>query len=336
MAHILDMPKLSDAMREGVLRTWRKHEGDQVGPEDVLAELETDKATLDWQVPEQGTLLKKLVGDGATVPVGCPIAILGSPDEDIAGLLAGVRARLVTEPVAAGQPAPPLIDPGDTVKPLSLMRKTMARRLVESKTSIPHFYLTTDADVDAAIEFRERVAQTNGVRVSMNDLVLKASALALRKVPAANASFGDGAIVQHARVHIGMAVAVEGGVVTPVIQDADGKTLGQVSSEAHELAARARDRKLHPDQLAGGTFTVSNLGIYGIDHFAAIINPPQAAILAVGRVRKEPVVRQGQLAVGHRMSLTLSCDHRVIDGAAGGRLLQAIVAILERPDALAF
>src|SRR3569623_295762 len=340
MAHIVDMPRLSDTMREGVLRAWRKDEGQPVSAGDVLAEVETDKATLDWEAPDRGTLLKKLVGDGAIVAVGAPIAILGSPGEDITALLAEARSRPDPQAGASGQPprgttvdAPA---PGDTVRPLSLLRKTIARRLVESKTSIPHFYLTTDADVDAALQFRDQVAQTHGVRVSMNDLVLKASALALRKVPDANASFGDTAIVQHARVHLGMAVAVEGGVVTPGIRDADQKTLGQVATEARELAARARDRKLHPDQLAGGTFSVSNLGIYGIDHFAAIIDPPQAAILAAGRIRTEPVVRQGELAIGHRLSLTLSCDHRVIDGAVGARLMQAIVAILERPEALAF
>jgi len=334
MAHIVDMPRLSDTLQEGVLRAWRKSEGDLVGPGEVLAELETDKATLDWEAERQGTLLRKLVGEGALVAVGAPIAIVGDGREDITALVAEALSRAGAQLASRRQPSP--LSPGDTVKPLSLMRKTIARRLVESKTSIPHFYLTTDADVDAALDFRDNVARDHGLRVSMNDLVLKAAALALRRLPEANASFLESAaIVQHARVHIAMAVAVEGGVVTPVIRDADQKTLGQVAAEAHELAARARDRRLRPDDLTGGTFSVSNLGAYGIDHFAAIIDPPQSAILAAGRVRKEPVVRQGELAIGHRMSLTLSCDHRVVDGAAGARLLQAIVALLERPAALA-
>jgi pyruvate dehydrogenase E2 component (dihydrolipoamide acetyltransferase) len=264
---------------------------------------------------------------------------LGSPGEDISELLAQARAGAgaagpqpagPSDAATAGPPAPRLL-PGDQLKPLSQMRKTIARRLVDSKTTAPHFYLTAEVDVDAALELRDRLVETGEARVSMNDLVLKASALALRKVPQANASFAGDAVVQHARVHVGLAVAVEDGLVTPVIRDADDKPLGQIGSEAHELAARARDRKLRLDEMTGGTFSVSNLGGYGIDHFAAIINPPEAAILAVGRVRKEPVVREGKITVGHRMALTLSCDHRVIDGATGARLLQAIVALLEQP-----
>lgn len=331
MAEIIDMPQLSDTMREGVLRRWNKTEGEVVNPGDVLAEIETDKAVLDWEVARQGTLLRRLAREGATVPVGSPIAIVGSPDEDVAALAVAAQSRIRAGTAGRTGPTP---SAGDSVNPLSLMRKTIARRLLESKTSIPHFYLTAEADVDAALEFRDRLAQGNGARVSMNDLVLKAAALALRKVPQANASFGDDVIIQHARVDVGMAVAVEDGVVTPVIRDADTKTVGQVGAAAHELAARARDRKLLPHEMAGATFSVSNLSTYGIDHFAAIINPPEAAILAVGRVRKEPVVRHGSIVVGHRMSLTLSCDHRVIDGAVGARLLQAIVALLESPATL--
>ena len=480
MAQILDMPQLSDTMREGVLRKWRKNEGDKIVPGETLAEVETDKATMDFEAFDEGVLLKRLIGDGATVPVGSPIAIIGKTGEDITALIekakersagAGKKAappaaapapktpapnpaaaapapaapaangaaraaapvrstpppappprpapapgaaspnkvlasplarrlatdlgidlrsvqgtgpggriverdvkaladgavpaaapandtrpgveaagepppaqakpplpvptQLVPERRAEARPAPPV--PSDDVeKPLSMMRRTIARRLLESKTTIPHFYLTADVDMDAAMEFRSQVSQVHNAKLSVNDLVIKAAALALRRIPEANASFGEEAIIEHARVDIGMAVAIEDGLVTPVIREADRKTLGQIANEAREMAARARDRKLRPEEMTGATFSVSNLGMMGIRDFCAIINPPEAAILAVGTVRKEPVVKGDKIVIGQRMSLTLSCDHRVIDGALGAKLLQAITAILERPIALAF
>jgi pyruvate dehydrogenase E2 component (dihydrolipoamide acetyltransferase) len=246
---------------------------------------------------------------------------------------------LAPERRAEARPStPPPAD--DIVKPLSMMRRTIAERLLVAKTTIPHFYLTTDIDMDAAMEFRAQVAEVHGAKLSVNDLVLKACALALRRVPEANASFTEEAIIQHARVDVGMAVAIEDGLITPVIRDADKKTIGQIASEAREMAGRARDRKLRPEEFTGATFSVSNLGMMGIRDFAAIINPPEGAILAVGTVRKEPVVKkvdgEDKIVVGQRMSVTLSCDHRVIDGALGAKLLQAIVAILERPISLAF
>jgi pyruvate dehydrogenase E2 component (dihydrolipoamide acetyltransferase) len=507
MAQILDMPQLSDTMKEGVLRKWRKNEGDKVAPGELLAEVETDKATMDFEAFDEGVLLKRLIGDGETVPVGSPIAIIGKAGEDIGPLVEEAKARAggkskgaaaapapAPKPQAAAPAAPkpqpkaepasktattglngngaaPLRSPapsparpaasstargtgggaagtaqaesgggkvlasplarrlatdlgidlrrikgsgpggriverdvkgasdsgqeagegdagaeqggGDTEtqgartqenrpggagggpaapvplhvvpdrrtearpgsapapstdleKPLSMMRRTIARRLLESKTTVPHFYLTADADMDACMEFREQVSQVHGAKLSVNDLIIKAVALGLRRVPEANASFTDTAILQHARIDIGMAVAIEDGLVTPVIRDADKKTLGQIANEAKELAARARDRKLRPEEMTGGTFSVSNLGMFGIKDFSAIINPPEGAILAVGTVRKEPVVKDNQVVVGQRISLTLSCDHRVIDGALGAKLMQAIVATLERPMTLAF
>jgi pyruvate dehydrogenase E2 component (dihydrolipoamide acetyltransferase) len=252
-----------------------------------------------------------------------------------ASAAAPLPAQLVPDRRAEARPAAPL-PAGDLVKPLSMMRRTIATRLLEAKTTIPHFYLTADIDMDAAMEFREQVAQVHGSKLSVNDLVLKACALALRKVPEANASFTEEAIIQHARVDIGMAVSIEDGLLTPVIREADRKTIGQIASEARELAGRARERKLKPEEFTGATFSVSNLGMMGIRDFAAIINPPEGAILAVGTVRKEPVVKDGKIVVGQRMSVTLSCDHRVIDGALGAKLLQAIVAILEKPISLAF
>jgi pyruvate dehydrogenase E2 component (dihydrolipoamide acetyltransferase) len=266
---------------------------------------------IDWHSAEEAPQTK-------AAPAGAPLPV-----------------QLVPDRRTEARPAPP-VPVGDVEKPLSLMRKTIARRLLESKTTIPHFYLTADADMDAAMDFREQVTQVHGTKLSVNDLVLKAIALALRKIPEANASFGEEAITLHARVDIGMAVAIDDGLVTPVIRDADKKTLGQIANEARELATRARDRKLKPEEMTGGTASVSNLGMLGITHFSAIINPPEAVILAVGKVRKEPVVKNDKIVVGQRMALTLSCDHRAVDGAVGARLLQAIVAILERPITLAF
>jgi pyruvate dehydrogenase E2 component (dihydrolipoamide acetyltransferase) len=475
MATILDMPQLSDTMKIGVLQKWRKNEGDTVAPGEVLAEVETDKAVMDFEAFDQGVLLKRLITDGTSVPVGTPIAIIGKAGDDISKLVEEAKGRAsggakpaAAKPAATPAPAPapapkaaapapvakangqiarpaspprpaaaasapatkvlasplarrlatdlgvdlrtvqgtgpggriverdvkalaeggapaaaaqsaidwhaaeeapasapatataprasaaaPLpaqlvperraetrpaaaVPPDDLVKPLSMMRRTIAARLLEAKTTVPHFYLTADVEMDAAMDFREQVAQVHGSKLSVNDLVLKACALALRKVPEANASFGEEAITQHARVDIGMAVAIEDGLITPVIRDADKKTIGQIASEAREMAKRARERKLRPEEYTGATFSVSNLGMLGIRDFAAIINPPEGAILAVGTVRKEPVVRDDKIVVGQRMSITLSCDHRVIDGALGARLLQAIVAILEKPISLAF
>ena len=336
MARILDMPQLSDAMKVGVLQKWRKNEGDTVAPGEILAEVETDKAVMDFEAFDEGVLLKRLIGDGATVPVGTPIAIVGKAGEDISKLVEEAEARARTD---GGEPEirPAAAPPADhVVKPLSMMRRTIAARLVEAKTTIPHFYLTAEIDMDAAMEFREQVAQAHGARLSVNDLVLKACALAMRRLPEANASFSEEAIIQHARVDIGMAVAIEDGLITPVIRDADRKTLGQIASEAREMAGRARERKLRPDEYTGATFSVSNLGMFGIREFAAIINPPEGAILAVGNVRKEPVVKDNKIEIGQRMAITLSCDHRVIDGALGAKVLQTIVGILERPTSLEF
>jgi pyruvate dehydrogenase E2 component (dihydrolipoamide acetyltransferase) len=248
---------------------------------------------------------------------------------------APLPAQIVPERRSEARPAG-AVPAEDVVKPLSMMRRTIAERLLVAKTTVPHFYLTADVEMDAAMEFREQVAQVHGAKLSVNDLVLKACALALRKVPEANASFTEEAIIQHARVDIGMAVAIEDGLITPVIRDADKKTIGQIGTEARELAGRARERRLKPEEYTGATFSVSNLGMLGIRHFAAIINPPEGAILAVGNVRKLPVVKDGKIVVGQQMSITLSCDHRVIDGALGAKLLQAIVAILEKPISLAF
>jgi pyruvate dehydrogenase E2 component (dihydrolipoamide acetyltransferase) len=419
MATIIGLPKLSPTMEEGVLAKWHKKEGDTISPGDIVAEVETDKANMDFPIEDEGTLLKLLVKEGDTVKLGAPVAILGEKGEDVSALLAApqkpepvrtaesskpkaeskepekktngaapvgtilaspiaktlaaehgidlrklrgsgpggriverdVRAVLETpaptpaaaspEPVrpppAAPRPAEPAEDADFTDRSLSPMRKTIARRLSESKATVPHFYLTVECDAAPLRAFRaamNRVLGDDG-KVSVNDLIVKGAALALRKVPAANASFLGDRIRTHGRVHVGVAVAIEDGLITPVVRDADQKGLRAISTEVRDLAARARARKLVPEEMTGGTFTVSNLGMYGVTHFEAIINPPEGAVLAVGAVRKIPVVAGDTLAIGERMSLTLSCDHRVIDGALGATLLQALVEILENPAALA-
>lgn len=456
MAQLVDMPKLSDTMKEGVLRKWTKQEGESIEPGDVLAEVETDKATMDFEAFDSGVLLKRLVADGATVAVGAPIAIIGEAGEDTSELEASAASgKAPAKPATNGQktappaspppapvkaappapreheraPAPQVAKPApaaakpaasngrilasplarrladelgvdirsvsgsgpggrvverdvraaaaapsqasaqapaapaeaslpspllperrsaprpaeapaaaseDTTIPLSLMRKTIARRLVESKTQIPHFYLTADIDMDAAMAFRQQVSEVHGAKLSVNDLILKAVALSLKRNPECNASWTDEGIVRYARIDIGMAVAIEDGLLTPVLRNVDTKTLGQISQEARAIATKARDRKLKPEEMTGSTFSVSNLGMMGIKDFSAIINPPESAILAVGTVRKEPVVKDDKIVIGQRMSITLSCDHRVIDGALGAKLVQSIVSILERPMTLAF
>ena len=215
--------------------------------------------------------------------------------------------------------------------PLSMMRKTIAKRLLESKTTVPHFYLTIEMNMKRAIDFRTSLNEIIGTKISYNDIVMKAVALALRENPKANSSFMGDKIIQHGRVDVCVAVAVDEGLITPVIRNTDQKTLTEISSETKELAKRAREGKLKPEEFTNGTFTVSNLGMYDIENFAAIINPPEGAILAVGSIVEKPVVENGQIVVGHTMKVTLSCDHRVVDGAIGAQFLQSFKRIMENP-----
>jgi pyruvate dehydrogenase E2 component (dihydrolipoamide acetyltransferase) len=259
-------------------------------------------------------------------------------ERDVRGLMGGNGQVEAKAPAAPPTPAPlPAAKAEDVEKPLSLMRKTIAKRLVEAKTQIPHFYLTSDCDAEPLGAFR---AGLNGIvgeeaKISVNDLIVKAMALVLRRMPAVNSSWAGDKIRQHGRVNVGVAVAVEDGLITPVVHDADQKGLARIAAEIKDLAARARARKLAAEEMSGGTATVSNLGMFGIDHFQAIINPPEAVILAVGAAKKQPVVKGDALVVGARMALTLSCDHRVVDGALGARFLAELVKILEHPQALA-
>ena len=430
------MPALSPTMTEGTLATWQKKEGEVVVIGDVIAEIETDKATMEVEAVEEGTLGRILVAEGTEgVAVNTPIAVLLEEGEDAAALdQAGTpaapapqetapapaapvpAAASVTAPASAGvpaagarvfasplarrmarqagldlaaiagsgpngrivkadieaalakgpAPAAPAPTPaapapapslpataatsGPDAKALadaygipytlqknSGMRKTIARRLGESKQTVPHFYLTVECELDALLTLRKDLntrAEASGIKLSVNDLVIKAAAAALRKVPGANASWAEDAILLYDRVDISVAVATDGGLITPIIKDADRKGLAAISAEMKDLAARARDNKLKPEEFQGGTFSLSNLGMFGIKEFSAIINPPQGCILAIGAGAQRPVVKDGALAIATVMSATLSVDHRVVDGALGAQYLQAFKALIEDPIGL--
>lgn len=448
MAQIIDMPKLSDTMTVGTLVKWLKQEGDAVKSGDMLAEVETDKATMELESFFDGILLRQFVKVGAQVPIGGPLCAVGekgekvevpaappvrkpdsgnripdtrsgkpeiaakppetkiqavavapaapavksaplSPIPDASGgrvrisplarkLAAekgldysrlqgsGPGGRIVQADILAAEKAgrvipdapsslaggPSLLAKGpiqnDEVVLLSNMRATIARRLVESKTQIPHFYAEVEIDAEPLLAVRAQLnsgLEKDGVKLSVNDFILKASAEALRVVPAVNCSWetdpstdsagsGQAAIRHHAAAHVSFAVAIDDGLITPVIRDTHLKTIFQISIEARELAGLAKAKKLKPEQFTGGTFCISNLGMMGIERFTAIINPPNAAILAIGTIVTKPVVKNDQIVVGQRMSLFLSCDHRVVDGATGARYLAALKELLEKPALL--
>ncbi len=395
MAEIIAMPKLGFDMAEGTLVRWLKHEGETVAKGEVLAEIETDKATVEVEASVSGTVRRLLVGERSTVPVGAPIAVLGSPDESIddlspsvppapsvaptraapeavraltlasqpsaaaEGVPGGVRAspiarriaeeqgidltrlhgsgpegRIVKKDVIAAGPAPAGIPAGSGESiPLTRLRAAIGRRMQSSKQQVPHFYLTVDLDVRTLVDLRSQLnaVQPETARFSVNDFVIKAAALALRDVPGLNASLLGNSLVRHAEVNIGVAVAVDEGLLTVVVRQADLKSLRQIGEEVRAMAARARLGRVRPEDVEGSTFTVSNLGMFDIDHFVAIINPPEAAILAVGSVRETPVVQGGQLMAGLRLKVTLSADHRITDGAEAARWLQAFRSRLEHP-----
>jgi len=400
------MPALSPTMTEGKLAKWLKKEGDKIASGDVLAEIETDKATMEMEAVDEGTLGKILIPEGTEkVLVNQPIAVLlvegeskgaapaakapASPPAaapapaapkpaaaapapaakpqassgqrifasplakriaanagiDLAAVKgSGPQGRIVradvdqavsggakkTAPKAAA--AGPVPDFGQPYKevPNSGMRKVIAQRLLEAKTTIPHFYLTIDCVIDEIVKVRKELAET-GVKVSVNDFVVKASALALRKVPQANASWTDEAIRLYENVDISVAVATPEGLITPIVRNADKKGLAAISAEVKDLAARAKAKKLKLEEFQGGGFSISNLGMYGIKEFSAIVNPPQVCILAVGAGSERAVVKNGALAIANVMTCTLSCDHRVVDGAVGAEFLQAFQALIENP-----
>jgi len=420
MAEIVRMPKMSDTMTEGVVVKWHKKVGDTIKNGDLVAEIETDKATMEFESYQAGTLLYIGIEEGKAAPVDSVLAILGKPGEEYKNLLeqesaakaeapkaepvkettktAAVQAPVAAPPVVAASPAPapiaiaaangngdertkasPLarrmaaergIDlsmlqgsgglgrivkrdvqwfkPGSFVQsatlaaravsteqfeetPVSQMRKTIARRLSESKFTAPHFYLTMDIDMDEVVRARESVNSVTGVKVSYNDFVVKAAATALREHPAVNSSWLGDKIRTNHHINIGVAVAVDEGLLVPVVRFADGKTLSQIASEVKSFAQKAKEKKLQPQDWEGNTFTISNLGMYNIEEFTAIINPPDACILAVGAIKQVPVVKNGTIQPGHVMRVTLSCDHRVVDGVVGSKFLNTFKALLENP-----
>ena len=476
MAVPIEMPKLSDTMEEGVLSAWLVDEGEEVSSGDVLAQVETDKATMDLEAFDEGVLLKQLIAEGDAVPIGELIAVIGEEGEDISDLVgeaggdgaattepepepdaeepdaeepeseesadsepepaepeseeseaeepteaapepevdtepepapsgdgqlrdrtpepvpagtdaegrrikasplarriaqehnvelarvegSGPEGRIVRRdveawveeqeaaPEPAAEPAPePAVGEPTYVMPdeeaayesedISQMRETIARRLAESKYSAPHYYLTVDIDVEKAVALREdlnELAEEQGrAKISFNDLITKACALSLHDHPYVNAAYrpDEGEIHKHNRVHIGIAVAIDEGLITPVVRDADRKGLSEIARETRELAERARNRDLEPEEFEGSTFTTSNLGMFGIEEFTAIINPPNSAILAIGEIRDTPVVEDGEVVPGTRMKVTLSCDHRVVDGARGAAFLDTVTSYLEEP-----
>ncbi len=402
MAEIIRMPKMSDTMTEGVVVKWLVKEGDPIKSGDIIAEVETDKATMDFECYSKGTLLHIAVKEGQSVPVDGIVAVVGQPGEDFQGLLsAPASASKAEAPVADNASAPvqtpapasvpvttttttttrilasPLAkklaadkgidlsavkgsgENGRIVKqdvenytgsavatpsavaftgtesyeevPVSQMRKTIAARLSESKFSAPHFYLTIEINMNKAVQAREQMNQISDVKISMNDLVIKASAAALRKHPKINSSWLGNTIRYNHHINIGVAMAVEEGLLVPVVRFADQKNLSQISSEVKEYGARAKAKKLQPQDWAGNTFTISNLGMFGIEEFTAIINPPDACILAVGAVKETVGVVNGEIKPVKVMKVTLSCDHRVVDGASGAQFLQTLKQLLEEP-----
>ena len=406
MATIVTMPKLGFDMAEGTLVRWVRGIGETVQKGEVLAEIETDKATVEVEAVESGVVRKHLVQEGVAVPIGTPIAVIGTADEPIddvavptptasppalaaerassapasprpveaAGTLpSGLRAsplarrmaseasldlravtgsgpggRVTKTDVAAALRRPPAVAPPGSTQPApglpprpekdefispTRLRQAISRRMSASKQQVPHFYLTADLDAAQLVRTRAEAnaALPEDTRLSIHDFVLRAAALALRSFPALNASLDGDRIVRHAAVHVGTAVAVDGGLLTVIVRDTDLKSVPAISSELRLLVARARDGRVRPEDIEGSTFTVSNLGMYEVDEFIAIINPPEAAILAVGAAREVPVVEGGQVVPGWRMKVTLSADHRVTDGAEAARWLQHLRTFLEHP-----
>jgi pyruvate dehydrogenase E2 component (dihydrolipoamide acetyltransferase) len=437
MATKVIMPKLSPTMEEGQIARWLKKEGDKVAMGEPLAEIDTDKATMEMQALAEGVLRKIIIGEGQSAPLGQPIAIIGSADEDIASLLAEAPAAASAQqesapkpqpeaaPAPVEQPAPPqaqaasaaggangrqsasapassapsgrmIVSPlaarmaaesgldlrsvqgsgpgGRIIKkdieaalsqpkaspsaqkypravepaqfqpaqfaaasayrdePATQIRQTIAKRLVTSLGPVPHFFLTTDIEMDRAAEMRRGInALDPDLKISINDIIIKVTAAALIQHPEVNASFQEKFIRYYEHADIGVAVAIEDGLITPVVRAADQKSLSQIASEVRELAERARSKRLKPEEYTGATFSISNLGMFGIDEFTAVINPPEGAILAIGAMTAKPVVRDNEIVVRQIMRVTMSCDHRVIDGATGAKFLQTFKKILENP-----
>ena len=426
MAEIIRMPKMSDTMEEGVIAGWLKKVGEEVKSGDILAEVETDKATMELESYDDGFLLHIGVNDGASVPVDGVIAIIGEKDEDVSSILNDLKSkeeeenekeplvvsndvedkieskeniipsveveekplstvevketidsennsRIIASPLAkklalekginihevtgsgdggritkkdieSFSPTKSISDSENEIVlpkihseesyeevPVSQMRKTISKRLAESKFTAPHFYLTMEIDMDNCIEGRKKINESSDIKISFNDIILKACAVALRKHPMVNSSFlGDKIRINH-HVHIGVAVAVDEGLLVPVIRFADNKSLSHISSEVKSLAGKAKSKQLQPSEWEGNTFTISNLGMFGIDEFTAIINPNDSCILAVGGIKNTPVIKGEEIVPENLMKVTLSCDHRIVDGATGSSFLKTLKELIEDP-----
>lgn len=413
MAIVVNMPRLSDTMEEGVVAKWLINIGDSIEEGDILAEIETDKATMEFESFNEGTLLHIGVQEGETAPVDTLLAIIGDKGEDISELLKGTPepvaapvkeeikkeitpteskapevAEMVTEPVAATSggrifasplakkiakdkginladikgsgensritkkdvenytpttatqevasqaPAMAFVPAGEEhieeVKN-SQMRKAIAKSLGNSKFSAPHYYLTIEVDMDTAMASRKTINAIPDTKVSFNDMVVKACAMALKKHPQVNTSWNENTTRYNSHIHIGVAVAVEDGLLVPVLKFTDQMSLTQIGTNVRELAGKARNKKITPDEMQGSTFTISNLGMFGIQEFTSIINQPNSAILSVGAIVEKPVVKDGQIVVGNTMKVTLACDHRTVDGASGAQFLQTLRTFLENP-----
>ena len=401
MAEVINMPRLSDTMEEGTLAKWFKKVGDTVKEGEILAEIETDKATMEFESFYDGVLLHIGIDEGSTTPVDSIIAIIGSKGEDISKIINNDTPAVKEEPtpVVKEEPTPvvkeevkadstisisndrilisPLAkklanekgidisaikgsgDNGriikrdiDSFKPSnysqftqprphlkessyetqnSTMRKAIAKRLADSKFSAPHYYLNIELEMDNIISFRKQFIQTQNIKISFNDIIAKAVSLSLAKHPKVNSRWYDDKIIYNEHVHLGVAVAVDDGLIVPVVKFSNSKDLPQINSEIKDFAERAKNKKLTPSEIEGSTFTISNLGMFGIESFTSIINQPNSAILSIGAIVQKPIVKNNEVVVGNTMKLTLACDHRTVDGATGSLFLKTLKEYIENP-----
>ena len=405
MAEVINMPRLSDTMEEGTLAKWFKKVGDSVKEGEILAEIETDKATMEFESFYDGVLLHIGIDEGSTAPVDSIIAIIGTEGEDITDLVktdkpeikvevkeepkvevkeepkvqvkeepkpyftsndsldrvlisplarklanekgidissikgTGDNGRIIKRDIDSYKPSnysqflspkPHLTESSDEIQN-STMRKAIAKRLSDSKFSAPHYYLNIELEMDNIISFREQFINTQNVKISFNDIIAKAVSLSLAKHPKVNSRWYDDKIVFYNHVHLGVAVAVEDGLIVPVVKFANSKDLPEINAEIKDFAIRAKNKKLTPAEIEGSTFTISNLGMFGIESFTSIINQPNSAILSIGAIVQKPIVKSGEIIVGNTMKLTLACDHRTVDGATGSMFLKTLKEFIENP-----
>ena len=393
MAEVINMPRLSDTMEEGTLAKWFKKVGDTVKEGEILAEIETDKATMEFESFHDGILLHIGIDEGSTAPVDSIIAIIGSKGEDISSLLknADIKVkeepkpevkeelkpvsnnnkpsdRILISPLAKSlakekgidissvkgtgdngriikrdidsfkpsnysqfsQPSPQLTESSYETQN-STMRKAIAKRLADSKFSAPHYYLNIELEMDNMISFRKQFIQTQNIKISFNDIIAKAVSLSLAKHPKVNSRWYDDKIIFNEHVHLGVAVAVDDGLIVPIVKFANSKGLPQINSEIKDFAERAKNKKLTPAEIEGSTFTISNLGMFGIESFTSIINQPNSAILSIGAIVQKPIIKNNEVVLGNTMKLTLACDHRTVDGATGSLFLKTLKEYVENP-----